>query len=73
MDICLEQLLSLDEEWNNILKQAQLHMSLLEPFIAFRKVLLGILNCKEGMIYHLLLAASTLRKVILMIILNRET
>ncbi|CAM8916047.1 unnamed protein product [Rhodiola kirilowii] len=58
----MHELLPLDGVWNNILKQSQLHMSLLEPFIAFRKVLLQILNCKEGMVHHLLQAASTLRK-----------
>ncbi|XP_020270626.1 serine/threonine-protein kinase ATM [Asparagus officinalis] len=56
------QMESLDAVWSCILRQAQLHMNLLEPFIAFRRVMLQILGCKESMAEHLLQSASTLRK-----------
>ncbi|XP_047341337.1 serine/threonine-protein kinase ATM [Impatiens glandulifera] len=58
----MDQLSWLNTDWGCILKRAQLHMSLLEPFISFRRVLLQILNCKECTIEHLLKSASTLRK-----------
>lgn len=58
----LDQLEWLNTNWSFILKQAQLHMNLLEPFIAFRRVLLKILNCKDAIVQHLLESASTLRK-----------
>lgn len=38
-------------------------MDLLEPFIAFRRVLLQVLRSKDCMVQHLLQSASTLRKV----------
>nr|CAD1842809.1 unnamed protein product [Ananas comosus var. bracteatus] len=52
----------LNEEWNFILQHLQLDLDLLEPFIAFRRVLLQIVNCKECTVEHLLQSASTLRK-----------
>ncbi|KAI5683411.1 hypothetical protein M9H77_04639 [Catharanthus roseus] len=58
----VQQLSWLSEDWNRILEQAQLHMNLLEPFIAFRRVLLQILNDTDSKMQHLLGSASTLRK-----------
>ncbi|XP_058091812.1 serine/threonine-protein kinase ATM isoform X2 [Magnolia sinica] len=58
----ITQLELLNTDWSFILKRTQLHLNLLEPFIAFRRVLLQILNCKDCTIQHLLQAASTLRK-----------
>ncbi|XP_072965614.1 serine/threonine-protein kinase ATM isoform X2 [Typha angustifolia] len=58
----MSQLESLNAEWSFILKQSQLHLDLLEPFITFRRVLLQILDCKECTEEHLLQSASTLRK-----------
>ncbi|PKA53875.1 Serine/threonine-protein kinase ATM [Apostasia shenzhenica] len=52
----------LNMEWSFILRQAQLQMNILEPFLAFRRVLLQILDCREFLTEHLLQAASTLRK-----------
>lgn len=60
------QLTCLDMDWKRTLKQAQLHMNLLEPFVAFRRVLLQILNCQNYTVQHLLESAATLRKVILL-------
>ncbi|KAG9138050.1 hypothetical protein Leryth_001298 [Lithospermum erythrorhizon] len=57
-----DQLSWLNMDWNRILERTQLHMNLLEPFIAFRRILLQILNCKECVMQHLLQSASTLRK-----------
>ncbi|XP_010243049.1 PREDICTED: serine/threonine-protein kinase ATM isoform X1 [Nelumbo nucifera] len=56
------QLEWLNTNWRCILKQTQLHMNLLEPFIAFRRVLLQILGCKDCALEHLLQSASVLRK-----------
>ncbi|XP_078431049.1 serine/Threonine-kinase ATM-like protein isoform X2 [Wolffia australiana] len=58
----LTQLDCMKSEWKMVLKQSQLHLDLLEPFIAFRYSLLRILNCKECTAEHLLEAASALRK-----------
>ncbi|GFZ03744.1 serine/threonine-kinase ATM-like protein [Actinidia rufa] len=58
----LDQMSWLNSDWSCILKRAQLHMNLLEPFIAFRRVLLQILNCKDCTVQHLLDSASNLRK-----------
>ncbi|XP_056686258.1 serine/threonine-protein kinase ATM isoform X2 [Spinacia oleracea] len=58
----LEELSSLNTQWNYIVKQTQLHMNLLEPFVAFRKVLLHILGCKDCTVQHLLRSSSVLRK-----------
>ncbi|XP_058227343.1 serine/threonine-protein kinase ATM isoform X4 [Rhododendron vialii] len=58
----LDQLSWLNTDWSCILKRAQLHMNLLEPFIAFRRVLLQILKCTDCTVQHLLDSASTLRK-----------
>ncbi|XP_061953335.1 serine/threonine-protein kinase ATM isoform X2 [Populus nigra] len=58
----MEQLSWLNVDWNSILERSQLHMNLLEPFIAFRRVLLQILRCNECITEHLLQSASTLRK-----------
>ncbi|KAJ6875502.1 serine/threonine-protein kinase ATM [Populus alba x Populus x berolinensis] len=58
----MEQMSWLNVDWNSILERSQLHMNLLEPFIAFRRVLLQILRCNECMTEHLLQSASTLRK-----------
>ncbi|KMZ64545.1 hypothetical protein ZOSMA_360G00070 [Zostera marina] len=52
----------LNEDWSLLLKKMQLNLNLLEPFIAFRNILLGILNCKECRSQHLLQSASVLRK-----------
>lgn len=57
-----DQLSWLNTDWSCILKRAQLHMNLLEPFIAFRRVLLQILKCTDCTVQHLLDSASTLRK-----------
>ncbi|KAM3751704.1 hypothetical protein ACB098_04G130100 [Castanea mollissima] len=56
------QLSWLNMDWKSILERSQLHMNLLEPFIAFRRVLLQILSCKNSKMRHLLQSASTLRK-----------
>ncbi|XP_008453086.1 serine/threonine-protein kinase ATM isoform X2 [Cucumis melo] len=58
----MDQLSLLNSDWSCILKSTQLHMDLLEPFIAFRRVLLQVLRSKECMVQHLLQSASTLRK-----------
>ncbi|KAI3807033.1 hypothetical protein L1987_22953 [Smallanthus sonchifolius] len=58
----MDQLSWLNTEWSCILNRAQLHMNLLEPFIAFRKVMLQILRCKDCTVQHLLESASILRK-----------
>ncbi|PON35174.1 Phosphatidylinositol 3-kinase, Vps34 type, partial [Parasponia andersonii] len=58
----VDQLSWLNRDWSSILERAQLHMNLIEPFIAFRRVLLQILGCKDCTIQHLLQSASTLRK-----------
>ncbi|KAE8124229.1 hypothetical protein FH972_019134 [Carpinus fangiana] len=57
-----DQLSWLNTDWNSILERTQLHMNLLEPFIAFRRVLLQIISCKDSKMQHLLQSASTLRK-----------
>nr|POF16890.1 serine/threonine-protein kinase atm [Quercus suber] len=57
------QLSWLNTDWKSILERSQLHMNLLEPFIAFRRVLLQILSCKNSKMQHLLQSASTLRKL----------
>lgn len=62
------QLSWLNVDWSSILERTQLHMSLLEPFIAFRRVLLQVLSCKDSMVQHLLQSTSTLRKVLLAIL-----
>ncbi|KAM4115239.1 hypothetical protein ACJW30_04G133500 [Castanea mollissima] len=56
------QLSWLNMDWKSILERSQLHMNLLEPFIAFRRVLLQILSCTNSKMRHLLQSASTLRK-----------
>ncbi|KAL6209453.1 hypothetical protein ACLB2K_020395 [Fragaria x ananassa] len=58
----MDQLSWLNLDWSSILERTQLHMSLLEPFIAFRRVLLQVLNCKDSMVQHLLQSTCTLRK-----------
>ncbi|KAK9117160.1 hypothetical protein Sjap_016107 [Stephania japonica] len=58
----MDQLEWLNKSWDYIIRQTQLHINLLEPFIAFRRVLLQILNCKDCTIQHLLESASMLRK-----------
>ncbi|RDY13102.1 Serine/threonine-protein kinase ATM, partial [Mucuna pruriens] len=58
----IEQLSWLDMEWCSILQRTQLHMNLLEPFIAFRRVLHQILSSKDCMLQYLLQSATTLRK-----------
>ncbi|XP_052731785.1 serine/threonine-protein kinase ATM isoform X6 [Vigna angularis] len=58
----IEQLSWLDMEWCSILQRTQLHMNLLEPFIAFRRVLLQILSSRDCVMQHLLQSATTLRK-----------
>ncbi|XP_057952318.1 serine/threonine-protein kinase ATM [Malania oleifera] len=58
----IDQLSWLNVDWRRILRRTQLHMNLLEPFIAFRRVLLQVLGCKDCILQHLLQSASTLRK-----------
>lgn len=58
----MDQMVWLNSDWEWIVKRTELHMNLLEPFIAFRGVLLNILSCKDSMVQHLLQSASTLRK-----------
>ncbi|KAI3454494.1 hypothetical protein Pfo_011157 [Paulownia fortunei] len=58
----MDQLQWLRVNWNCILKQTNLHMNLLEPFIAFRRVLLRILNSMDSTVHHLWESASILRK-----------
>ncbi|XP_048228650.1 serine/threonine-protein kinase ATM isoform X3 [Ricinus communis] len=58
----MDQLSWLNMNWSSILERTQLHMNLLEPFIAFRRVLLQILGCNECSLQHLLQSTSTLRK-----------
>ncbi|XVE54961.1 hypothetical protein DITRI_Ditri03aG0123000 [Diplodiscus trichospermus] len=58
----MDQLSWLNKDWSSMLTKSQLHMSLLEPFIAFRRVLLQILNCNNCTTQHLLQSASTFRK-----------
>ncbi|KAL2936046.1 Serine/threonine-protein kinase ATM [Bienertia sinuspersici] len=59
----MDELSGLDTQWNYIVKQTELHMNLLEPFVAFRKVLLQILGCKDCTVQHLLHSSSVLRKL----------
>ncbi|CAA0826719.1 ataxia-telangiectasia mutated, partial [Striga hermonthica] len=58
----IDQLQWLHRNWSCILKQTDLHMNLLEPFIAFRRVLLQVLNSMDSTVHHLREAASVLRK-----------
>ncbi|GER56830.1 serine/threonine-protein kinase ATM [Striga asiatica] len=58
----IDQLQWLHRNWSCILKQTDLHMNLLEPFIAFRRVLLQVLNSMDSKVHHLREAASVLRK-----------
>ncbi|KFK34114.1 hypothetical protein AALP_AA5G103600 [Arabis alpina] len=58
----MEQLSWLNKDWSSIITQTQLHMNLLEPFMAFRRVLLQILGCEECTMQHSLQSASLLRK-----------
>ncbi|XP_065875882.1 serine/threonine-protein kinase ATM isoform X2 [Euphorbia lathyris] len=58
----IDQLSWLNKNWSSILERTQLHMNLIEPFIAFRRVLLQILGCNECSVKHLLQSTSTLRK-----------
>ncbi|KAK3035322.1 hypothetical protein RJ639_034030 [Escallonia herrerae] len=58
----VDQLSLLNMEWSCILKRAQLHMNLLEPFIAFRRVLLQVLSCVDYTAQHLVESSSILRK-----------
>lgn len=53
----------LNKDWSSVITQTQLHMNLLEPFMAFRRVLLQILGCEECTMQHSLQSASLLRKV----------
>ncbi|XP_043704321.1 serine/threonine-protein kinase ATM isoform X2 [Telopea speciosissima] len=58
----LAELEWLNTNWSCILKRTQLHTNLLEPFIAFRRVLLQVLGCNDCTVQHLLQSASILRK-----------
>ncbi|KAF8094951.1 hypothetical protein N665_0348s0034 [Sinapis alba] len=58
----MEQLSWLNKDWISITTQTQLHMNLLEPLVAFRRVLLQILGCEKCTMQHLLQSASLLRK-----------
>lgn len=53
----------LNKDWISITTQTQFHMNLLEPLVAFRRVLLQILGCEQCTMQHLLQSASLLRKV----------
>lgn len=53
----------LHENWKRVLKQTDLHTNLLEPFIAFRTILLRVLNSIDSMVHHLRESAAILRKV----------
>lgn len=57
-----EQLGLFNADWQYILKQMRLQFNLLEPFIAFRRILFQILNCKEHIPRHLLEFATIFRK-----------
>ncbi|KAK4394662.1 Serine/threonine-protein kinase ATM, partial [Sesamum angolense] len=57
-----DRLQSLHTNWSCILKRTDLHMNLLEPFIAFRRVLLRVLNSMDSTVHHLWESASVLRK-----------
>ncbi|XP_020548356.1 serine/threonine-protein kinase ATM [Sesamum indicum] len=57
-----DRLQLLHTNWSCILKQTDLHMNLLEPFIAFRRVLLRVLNSMDSTVHHLWESASVLRK-----------
>ncbi|GLJ18554.1 hypothetical protein SUGI_0330040 [Cryptomeria japonica] len=57
-----EQLNLLNADWRYILKQMQLHFTLLEPFVAFRRILFQILDCKQCIPEHLLEFATLSRK-----------
>nr|KAJ0220286.1 hypothetical protein LSAT_V11C200098900 [Lactuca sativa] len=57
----------LNTEWSCILNRAQLHMSLLEPFMAFKGFMFQILSCKDYTVQHLLESASILRKANIMV------
>ncbi|KAH0892896.1 hypothetical protein HID58_055325, partial [Brassica napus] len=52
----------LNKDWISITTQTQFHMNLLEPLVAFRRVLLQILGCEQCTMQHLLQSASLLRK-----------
>ncbi|KAH7658740.1 Non-specific serine/threonine protein kinase protein [Dioscorea alata] len=56
------QLEPLNKEWSFIRMQAQQNMNLLEPFVAFRRSLFRVLDCKESILEHLLESACILRK-----------
>ncbi|KAH6798041.1 Serine/Threonine-kinase ATM-like protein [Perilla frutescens var. hirtella] len=58
----IDQLQGLHKNWNFILKQTDLHMNLLEPLIAFRTVLLRVLNSMDSIVHHLRESAAILRK-----------
>ncbi|KAL0318430.1 UNVERIFIED_CONTAM: Serine/threonine-protein kinase ATM, partial [Sesamum angustifolium] len=57
-----DRLQSLHTNWSCILNRTDLHMNLLEPFIAFRRVLLRVLNSMDSTVHHLWESASVLRK-----------
>ncbi|KAL9227455.1 hypothetical protein vseg_003141 [Gypsophila vaccaria] len=58
----MDQLFRMNTQWSCILEQTQMDMNLLEPFVAFRRVLLQILGCKDSLLQHLLQSSSVLRK-----------
>ncbi|XP_048590826.1 serine/threonine-protein kinase ATM isoform X1 [Brassica napus] len=58
----MEQFSWLNKDWISITTQTQFHMNLLEPLVAFRRVLLQILGCEQCTMQHLLQSASLLRK-----------
>ncbi|XP_057808840.1 LOW QUALITY PROTEIN: serine/threonine-protein kinase ATM [Salvia miltiorrhiza] len=58
----ITQLQGLHKNWKCVLKQTDLHMNLLEPFIAFRTVLLRVLNSMDSIVHHLRESAAILRK-----------
>ncbi|WZZ44669.1 hypothetical protein YC2023_040928 [Brassica napus] len=53
---------TMEQDWISITTQTQFHMNLLEPLVAFRRVLLQILGCEQCTMQHLLQSASLLRK-----------
>ncbi|XP_047965261.1 serine/threonine-protein kinase ATM [Salvia hispanica] len=58
----IDQLQGLHKNWKCVLKQTDLHMNLLEPFIAFRSILLRVLNSVDSIVHHLRESAAVLRK-----------
>ncbi|KAH9293056.1 hypothetical protein KI387_041739, partial [Taxus chinensis] len=58
----IEQLNRLNADWQYISKQMQLHFTLLEPFVTFRRILFQTLDCKGCIPEHHLLEFATLSR-----------